>query len=67
MVLDLKIGQVLTLKKKHPCGSSQWEVVRVGADIGIKCLGCGRRVLVERPYLERRIKGISGPDTPASQ
>jgi hypothetical protein len=67
MVLDLKVGQVLTLKKKHPCGSLEWEVVRVGADIGIKCLGCGRRVLVERPYLERRIKGISGPHTPPSQ
>lgn len=66
MVLDLKVGQVLTLKKKHPCGSSEWEVVRVGADIGIKCLGCGRRVLVERHYLERRIKSIAGPHTPPS-
>ena len=60
MVLDLKVGQVLTLKKKHPCGSSEWEVVRVGADIGIKCLGCGRRVLVERHYLERRINLETG-------
>ena len=56
MVLDLAMGDVLRLRKKHPCGSDLWEVVRLGADIGIKCQGCGRRVLVQRSRLERRIK-----------
>ncbi|MGD9115950.1 MAG: DUF951 domain-containing protein [Dehalococcoidia bacterium] len=56
MVMEIKLGDVVRLKKKHPCGSDQWRVVRLGADIGIKCLGCQRRVLIERPAFERRVK-----------
>jgi len=56
MVIDIKLGDVVRLKKKHPCGSYEWEVVRLGADIGIKCLQCQRRVLLPRSVLERRIK-----------
>ncbi|MCK4963532.1 MAG: DUF951 domain-containing protein, partial [Dehalococcoidia bacterium] len=44
-------------KKKHPCGSDQWQVVRVGADIGIRCQKCHRRVLLARGVFERRVKG----------
>jgi hypothetical protein len=58
VVLTLKIGDVLRLKKVHPCGGYEWRVVRLGADIGIQCLNCGRRVLLERSLLERRIKEI---------
>jgi len=56
MVLEIRLGDVLRLRKKHPCGSDLWEVVRLGADIGIVCQGCRRRVLVPRSTLERRIK-----------
>ena len=56
--MELKIGDIVRLRKKHPCGSYDWQVVRLGADIGIKCQGCGRRVLLERRGLERRIKAI---------
>ena len=56
--MELKIGDRVRLRKKHPCGSYDWQVVRLGADIGIKCQGCGRRVLLERRVLERRIKAI---------
>jgi len=56
MVIEIKMGDVVRLKKKHPCGSYEWEVVRLGADIGIKCLQCQRRVLLPRSVLERRIK-----------
>jgi hypothetical protein len=56
MVLDLKIGDVVKLKKVHPCGGYEWEVVRLGADIGIKCRKCRRYVLLARSVLERRIK-----------
>jgi hypothetical protein len=56
MVMEIKLGDVVRLKKKHPCGSDQWQVVRLGADIGIKCLGCQRRVLLERATFERRVK-----------
>lgn len=55
MPLELRLGDVLRLKKKHPCGSFQWQVVRLGADIGIRCQGCQRRVLLERSALERRV------------
>ncbi|HEX4835404.1 MAG TPA: DUF951 domain-containing protein [bacterium] len=55
-VLKLLIGDIIRTRKTHPCGSDQWEIVRLGADIGIRCLGCGRRVLMARAKLERRIK-----------
>jgi len=58
MVMEIKLGDVVRLKKKHPCGSYEWEVVRVGADIGIKCLKCQRRVLLERSTFERRVKAF---------
>jgi hypothetical protein len=58
MVLDISLGAVVRLKKVHPCGGYEWQVVRLGADIGIKCLKCGRRVLLERSVFQRRVKGI---------
>ena len=56
MVIEIRLGDVVRLKKKHPCGSDQWEVVRLGADIGIRCQGCQRRVLLSRSVFERRIR-----------
>ena len=56
MVLDLKLGDIVRLKKVHPCGGYEWEVARLGADIGIKCCKCQRYVLLTRNVLERRIK-----------
>ena len=57
MVRQFSVGQVVRLKKPHPCGGYEWEVVRVGADIGLRCLGCNHRVLMARSSLERRVKG----------
>ena len=56
MVQEIKLGDVVRLKKVHPCGGYEWQVVRLGADIGIKCLTCGRRVLLGRSVFERRVK-----------
>jgi hypothetical protein len=56
MVLEIRIGDVVRLKKVHPCGGYDWQVVRLGADIGIKCLKCGRRILLTRSVFERRVK-----------
>ena len=56
--MEIKLGDIVRLKKKHPCGSYEWEVVRLGADIGIKCLKCQRRVLLERSIFERRVKAF---------
>ena len=58
MVMELKLGDVVRLKKKHPCGSYEWQVVRLGADIGIKCVKCQRWVLLERGIFERRVKAF---------
>jgi hypothetical protein len=58
MVLDLKIGDVIKLKKIHPCGGYEWEVTRLGADIGIRCRKCRRYILLTRNVLERRIKEL---------
>ena len=55
MVIEIKLGDVVCLKKKHPCGSYEWQVVRLGADIGIKCLKCRHRVLLKRSTFERRV------------
>jgi hypothetical protein len=56
MVLEIGLGEVVRLKKVHPCGGYDWRVVRLGADIGIKCLKCGRRVLMERAAFEKGVK-----------
>lgn len=66
MALELRMGDVLKLKKPHPCGSDQWQVVRLGADIGVRCLGCGRQVLLNRFYLERRVKAVVSTGQPGS-
>lgn len=58
MPLDLRIDDVLTLKKPHACGANAWRVYRVGADIGLRCQGCSRIVLLPRSKLERRVRLI---------
>lgn len=57
-MVKLEIGDVLALKKGHPCGTNKWEVIRIGADVKLKCLGCKRVVLIDRPTLTKRIKSI---------
>lgn len=54
-VLDLYLGDVVRLRRRHPCGGDAWLLDRLGADIGLSCEACGRHVLIERPALERRI------------
>ena len=54
--LELFLDDVVRLRKPHPCGSYEWTVVRLGADIGLRCHGCSRRVLLPRRELERRLK-----------
>lgn len=52
------IGDKVILKKGHPCGTNEWEIVRVGADIKIKCCGCGRMIFVPRVEFNKKIKKI---------
>ena len=56
--IDLRLDDRVRLRKPHPCGATDWRVVRLGADIGLKCEGCGRRVLLPRSEVERRIKQV---------
>ncbi|MCI6360619.1 MAG: DUF951 domain-containing protein [Eubacterium coprostanoligenes] len=56
--MDIQIGDVLTVKKPHPCGSKEFEVLRVGADFKIKCLGCGHLVTVARSKIEKNIRSV---------
>jgi hypothetical protein len=57
-VLELLLGDVVRLRRRHPCGSSEWRIDRLGADIGLRCQGCGRHVLLERRQLEARLTGF---------
>jgi hypothetical protein len=56
VVLEVRMGDVVRLRKPHPCGGFEWEVVRLGADIGIRCQTCRRRVLLDRRTFEKRVK-----------
>lgn len=56
--LELRMDDVVRLRKVHPCGSYDWRVVRLGADIGLRCLKCNRRVLMERRQLEKRLRSF---------
>ena len=56
--MDINVGDVLKLKKQHACGSRAWEVLRVGADFRLKCLGCGHQIMIARKLLEKNVKEI---------
>ena len=58
MLPEINIGDIVQLRKSHPCGSMQWKIFRLGADIGLECLGCRRRVLLPRRTLAQRLKKI---------
>lgn len=58
----MRIGDVLTMKKKHPCGANQFVVLRSGMDFRIKCVGCGHEVMVPRLKCEKNIKSIARPE-----
>lgn len=57
-VLDIRVGDILVMKKNHPCGSNEFDVLRTGMDIKIRCKKCGREVMVQRRKAEKNIKKI---------
>lgn len=65
MPVHVQVGDIVTTRKPHPCGSSQWTVYRIGADIGLKCRACGRRIMLPRRQFERAVKKIEPPPSPA--
>ena len=56
--MEIAVGNIVRLKKKHPCGSQEWEVLRVGADFRLKCLGCGHQIMVPRTLVEKNVRQI---------
>ncbi len=55
---ELKVGDIVETKKKHPCGSSEWKITRIGVDFKLECVGCGHSILIERPKALKMIKKI---------
>ena len=62
--MDIAVGDIVTLKKQHPCGSNEWEILRVGADFRLKCVGCGHQIMIPRKQLEKNTKGLRKPENP---
>jgi hypothetical protein len=57
--MDIQLGDILTMKKSHPCGEKQWLVLRTGADLRLRCIGCGHEVMVQRGKVEKNIRSIT--------
>ena len=56
--MDYQVGDIVKLKKPHPCGSHEWEILRVGADFRLKCTGCGHQVMLARKLVEKNTRGL---------
>lgn len=56
--MDIRVGDILTMKKKHPCGAFTWKVLRIGADFKLRCTGCGHEIMSPRSNIEKYIKKI---------
>ena len=55
-MIKIDVGDILTLKKPHPCGSHEWEVLRIGQDLRLKCVGCGHQMMIARKSIEKNMK-----------
>lgn len=56
--MDIQVGNVIKMKKAHPCGSHEWEVLRIGADFRLKCLGCEHQIMIPRRQAEKNIREV---------
>lgn len=56
--MDIQVGDILKMKKQHPCGSAEWEVLRIGADFRLKCTGCGHQIMIPRVKAEKSVRGV---------
>lgn len=61
-MIDLQVGSIVRLRKRHPCGCEEWEVLRTGVDVRLKCCGCGRIILIPREKFLRSLKTKGTPD-----
>ncbi|MDO5291223.1 MAG: DUF951 domain-containing protein [bacterium] len=56
--MEVAVGDIIKLKKQHPCGSFEWEVLRIGIDFRLKCTGCGHQIMIPRKQVEKNIRNI---------
>ena len=59
MIEVFDLGDIVEMKKQHPCGSKEWEVLRVGADFRLKCMGCGHQIMIARKLVEKNTKNLT--------
>ncbi len=64
--MDIRLNDILVMKKAHPCGDKQWKVLRVGADFRLKCLGCGHEIMVPRLKAEKNIRNVIREENPST-
>ena len=64
--MDIRLGDILVMKKAHPCGEKRWKVLRVGADFRLRCMGCGHEVMIDRFKAEKNIRQVIRPSTERS-
>ena len=65
---EIRLGDIIQMRKIHPCGSDQWTVIRIGADIKVKCLGCGRIVMIDRAiFVKQRKKTLTQGPVPEAE
>jgi len=60
--MDINVGDIVKLKKKHPCGSFEWEVLRIGADFRLQCMGCRHQIMIPRKQVEKKLRGLRKTD-----
>lgn len=58
MTYQYEVGDFVTMKKQHPCGSREWEILRVGADFRLKCTGCGHQIMIARKLVEKNTRSL---------
>ena len=56
--MDIQVGDIVKLKKKHPCGSFEWEVLSAGADFRLRCVGCDHQIMISRKIVEKNIRNL---------
>ncbi len=56
--MDIQVGDIVKLKKRHPCGSFEWEVLRIGADFRLKCTGCDHQIMISRKLVEKNLRNL---------
>ena len=61
-MMEYHVGDIVKLKKPHPCGSSEWEILRIGMDFRLKCLGCSHQIMVPRKLVEENTRGLRAAD-----